>query len=106
MLYQEIIEKIVNKSKEIFQSHLTEVYLHDSMAMGCFHPKKSDIDLLIVIENDITDNQKLVFMKEIMEQNKVAPEKGIELSIVKKAYCQNFVYPTLFELHFSNAHLQ
>lgn len=106
MLYQQILDTIVNKCKELFQSNLTGVYLHGSMAMGCFNPQKSDIDLLIVIENDITDEQKLDFMKVVIEQNKLAPEKGIELSIVKKAYCNKFVYPTPFELHFSNAHLQ
>ena len=38
--------------------------------------------------------------------NKAAPSKGIELSIVKEAYCKEFLYPTPFELHFSNMHLQ
>ena len=106
MLYQQILDNIVNKCKELFQANLTGVYLHGSMAMGCFNPEKSDIDLLIVVENDITDEQKMEFMKEVIEQNKLAPEKGIELSIVKKAYCNKFVYPTPFELHFSRAHLQ
>lgn len=28
------------------------------------------------------------------------------MSIVKEVYCKEFLYPTPFELHFSNAHLQ
>ncbi len=106
MMYQNILDKIVDKCKEIFETNLTGVYLHGSMAMGCFHPNKSDIDLIIVIENNITDEQKLKFMNEIIELNKSAPSKGIELSIVKKAYSKEFLYPTPFELHFSNMHLQ
>lgn len=106
MLYRNILDKIVEKCKEIFEINLTGIYLHGSMAMGCFNPDKSDIDLIIVIENDITDNQKINFMNEVMELNKLAPRKGIELSIVKKAYCKEFLYPTPFELHFSNMHLQ
>ncbi len=106
MMYQNILDKLVEESKKIFGAELTGIYLHGSMAMGCFCPDKSDIDLIIVIENDITDEQKLLFMSEVIEQNNIAPSKGIELSIVKKAYCRNFIYPTPFELHFSNMHIQ
>lgn len=106
MLYQNILDEIVNKSKIIFKENLIGIYLHGSLAMGCFNPDKSDIDLIIVIRNDITDSQKLQFMNHIVEQNKIAPSKGIELSIVKEEYCRKFLYPTPFELHFSNAHLQ
>ena len=106
MLYQNILDKLVDVSKQILRDKLTGVYLHGSMAMGCFYPDKSDIDIIIVIEDDITDNQKMKFMEEIVALNKLAPSKGIELSIVKKAYCKRFLYPTPFELHFSNTHLQ
>ncbi len=106
MLYQNILDEIVDKSKMIFKEDLTGIYLHGSLAMGCFNPNKSDIDLMIVIENNITDTQKLQFMNHVVELNKIAPGKGIELSIVKKEYCKKFLYPTPFELHFSNAHLQ
>lgn len=106
MLYQNILDKIVDKSKQIFGADLTGVYLHGSMAMGCFQPDKSDIDFIIVIKDNITDKQKLMFMNEVVELNKAAPSKGIELSIVKEAYCKEFLYPTPFELHFSNMHLQ
>lgn len=106
MLYQNILNKMVDKSKQILGSELIDVYLHGSMAMGCFQPDKSDIDLVIVIKNNITDHQKLEFMNEVAELNKAAPSKGIELSIVKETYCKEFLYPTPFELHFSNMHLQ
>ena len=106
MLYQNILDEIVDESKMIFKEDLTGIYLHGSLAMGCFNPKKSDIDLMIVIKNNITDTQKLQFMNHVAELNKSAPEKGIELSIVKEEYCRKFLYPTPFELHFSNAHLQ
>lgn len=106
MLYQNILDEIVDESKMIFKEDLTGIYLHGSLAMGCFNPKKSDIDLMIVIKNSITDTQKLQFMNHVAELNKTAPEKGIELSIVKEEYCRKFLYPTPFELHFSNAHLQ
>ena len=55
MLYQDLLNEIVEQSKQIFEEELIGVYLHGSMAMGCFNPNKSDIDLIIVIRNNITD---------------------------------------------------
>lgn len=104
-MYKDLLDRFVDKSKETLGAGLTGIYLHGSMAMGCFQPDKSDIDLIVVIENDITDEQKISFMNEVVELNKEAPDKGIEMSVVKKEYCKNFVYPTPFELHFSNMHL-
>lgn len=106
MMHQNILDQIVAKSEKIFEEELVGVYLHGSLAMGCFNPDRSDIDVLIVIKKNITDKQKMKFMEDIVELNKLAPSKGIELSIVKKEYCQVFLYPTPFELHFSNMHFQ
>ena len=44
-------------------------------------------------------------MDMVVELNTLAPEKGIEFSMVRREVCRPFVYPTPFELHFSNAHL-
>lgn len=106
MLYQNILDAIVEKSRQIFKENLTGIYLHGSMAMGCFHPVKSDIDLIVVVREQITDQQKLQFMNHIVELNAAAPAKGIELSIVMEKDCRDFRYPTPFTLHFSIAHLQ
>ena len=106
MPYQNILDEMVDFTRQIFGDKLTGVYLHGSMAMGCFNPKKSDIDLIVIVENSISDTQKMQFMERIVSLNKQAPSKGLEVSIVKKEYCNPFTYPTPFELHFSPAHLQ
>ena len=106
MHYQGLIESLVNMTRKIFGEALTGCYLHGSMAMGCFNKDTSDIDIIVIIESDITDRQKLKFMNEIVKLNAEGPAKGLELSIVKRQYCNPFVYPTPFELHFSPAHLQ
>lgn len=53
----------------------------------------------------MTDVQKKDLMDSIVMFNESTTEKGIEMSVVKKEYCQNFIYPTPFELHFSNMYL-
>ena len=100
-----VIEKFVKQNQEILGNNLVGIYLHGSAVMGCFNDEKSDIDLLVVIHNDLSDEDKLRYMDMVVELNGLAPSKGIELSIVKKSVCKPFLYPTPFELHFSVTHL-
>ncbi|MDO4459018.1 MAG: DUF4111 domain-containing protein [Clostridia bacterium] len=101
----EICEKFSLFSKEIFGENLVGVYLHGSAVMGCYNPDKSDIDLIVVVNETPSDEIKRSFMNMVIELNEIAPEKGIEMSVVKRGYCRNFLYPTPFELHFSPMHL-
>ena len=105
MYYQNLLDSFTKMCREILKSSLTGIYLHGSLAMGCFHPDKSDIDIIVVIEENITDEQKLSFMKNVVKLNEKAPAKGLEVSIVIRNFCKPFVYPTPYELHFSPAHL-
>lgn len=105
IVYQWILDEIVKKNRSILGEMLTGIYLHGSMAMGCFHPEKSDMDLIVVVEEDVSDGQKAEFMKEIVRLNGQGPPGGIEISMVKREYCRPFRYPTPFELHFSPMHL-
>ncbi len=104
--YHNLLQRIVQKSAEIFGDNLTGIYLHGSAVMGCFQAQKSDLDLIFVVEREISDAEKLDFLAYVAEWNGEAPEKGIELSIVRESFCRPFVYPTPFELHFSQAHLK
>lgn len=106
MPYQNILDEFVDITRQIMEEKLTGIYLHGSMAMGCFNAKKSDIDLIVIVEGCISDTQKMQLMELVVRLNKQAPAKGLEISVVKREYCNPFVYPTPFELHFSPAHLQ
>lgn len=100
-----ITRSFVAQSQTILADNLVGIYLHGSAAMGCFHPEKSDIDLLVVVHTDIPSAIKRRYMDIVVELNTYAPKKGIEFSIVREAVCKSFLYPTPFELHFSHAHL-
>jgi hypothetical protein len=107
--YKKFIGSFVQKNQLILGDNLVGVYLHGSAVMGCFHPKKSDLDFIIVIQHDLNAAVKRQYMDMVVAQNShdaiIAPAKGIELSIVKESVCRPFVYPTPFVLHFSVAHL-
>lgn len=102
---QVLLDKLVEYSRNIFDNNLVGIYLHGSMAMGCFNPMKSDLDFLVIVKNVVTDLQKKMFMNALVALNDNAPAKGIEMSLVRSEYCKNFIYPTPFDLHFSNTHL-
>lgn len=102
---KELTDRFTQQSKNILGDNLTGIYLHGSAVMGCFNERKSDIDLLVIVKNDIPTDLKKQYLAMIYELNKEAPEKGIEMSVVKESVCDPFVYPTPFELHFSAGHL-
>ncbi len=104
MPYEELLRDFCAKSRAVFGENLVGVYLHGSAAMGCFNPKKSDLDLLLVVERPPTREEKLAFLGVTLRANAQAPAKGLELSVVRRAVCSPFVYPTPYEFHFSNGH--
>lgn len=101
-----LLRDFVEQSKKILQENLVGVYLHGSAVMGCFNPEKSDIDLIIVVNQPLPDTVKREYMDMVVKYNALAPAKGIEMSIVLRDVCNPFVYPTPFEFHFSSMHLK
>ncbi len=102
----DLLKSFVTQCQKILGDDLVGIYLHGSAVMGCYNEKKSDIDLLVVVNEAIPRDIKHRFLDMVVELNTYAPPKGIELSIVKREVCDPFVYPTPFELHFSIAHLE
>ena len=100
-----VIESFVSHSRQILGENLVGVYLHGSAVMGCFNPAKSDLDFIVVIAHSMTDETKRAYMDMVLALNVDGPAKGIEMSIVLREVCKPFVYPTPFELHFSERHI-
>ena len=105
MTINEILDQIKTIFTDILQEKLTGVYLHGSLAFNCFTWENSDIDFLVVVNADLIHSEKTAIIKSLLELNRQAPPKGIEMSIVSEEHCRNFTYPTPFLLHFSNAHI-
>ena len=99
-----ITSQFTEKSREILGDNLAGIYLHGSAVMGCYNPNKSDIDLIVVVNDPLSDDVKRKYMDMVVQLNEEGPAKGIEMSVVKQSVCNPFVYPTSFELHFSEMH--
>ena len=101
-----LIRGYAERTGSILRGSLTGVYLHGSSVMGCFNPQKSDIDLITVVERPLSDPVKRELMEMTVACSAIGPAKGIEMSVVLREVCSPFVYPTPFELHFSEGHLE
>ncbi len=104
MNLEKLLDEFVSKSKEILRDNLTGIYLHGSAVMGCYNPEKSDVDLIVVVNEKMDIAAKRAFMDMVVALNEKGPAKGIEMSVVTKEVCKPFVYPTPFDLHFSVMH--
>lgn len=106
MNYQTILQIISQRYSEILSSNLVGIYIHGSIAFGCFNWDKSDIDFLVVVNEEISQKTKLCLLEVLESLRKHSPPKGLEMSVVLKKFCIDFKYPTPYELHFSNGLLE
>lgn len=105
MTYTEELTRFVTIMKEELMDSLTGIYLHGSLAMGCFHSSSSDMDLLIIVEEPIAKHTARKIISRVVELEKnQSSKRGYEFSIVKGQVLKPFQYPTPFELHYSEAH--
>ncbi|KEQ26384.1 aminoglycoside adenylyltransferase domain-containing protein [Paenibacillus tyrfis] len=100
-----VLDTIANLFKEELNDNLAGIYLHGSLAMGCFKPDKSDIDLLVVAKRSVTaETSRRIANKLLAIDDGLPNEGGIELSVILESILGEFVYPTPFEFHYSPLH--
>lgn len=104
MGYKELMDDICANYQEILRGNLVGIYVHGSIAFGCFTWEKSDIDFIVVVKEPPQMQQKIRMIETLVDRNDICPQKGFEMSVVCEKYCRKFVYPTPYELHFANAH--
>jgi len=61
------------------------------------------MDFIVVVEDVLSQQMKMELYSVLEKLCGLTPEKGFEMSVVQKKYCKNFIYPTPYELHFSNS---
>lgn len=99
-----LLQQILLHYQKILGNHLTGFYVHGSIAFGCFNWRQSDIDFIATVDQTPTLAEKESLIRCLLDCEQQCPPKGVEMSVVLEKYCRNFVYPTPFELHYSNTH--
>lgn len=100
----DLLSAAAREAERAFSDNLVGVYAHGSIAFRCFHWETGDVDFLIVVKEAPLLPQKAAYIRALLALDKEAPKKGLEMSVVRLKVCKSFVYPTPFELHFSNMH--
>ena len=92
--YCEAVEELLHG---ILGDALVGLYLHGSGAMGGWHERLSDIDLLAVVDGTLTSEKKSAIAAVLADL--AAPGAGLEFSIVALSPFEPLLTAPKFELH-------
>ena len=82
----------------ILSDDMVGAYLYGSLAMGCFNPESSDIDIILVVRESLSKEKR---RRVIDYLNGVcSKEKRLELSIVGRDVLRKPTYPIMVYLHY------
>lgn len=101
---QLLIERLRMECVSSFADNLLGIYLHGSVAMGCFSWFTGDVDCLVLIRQALQVSEKLRFIQACLAMEPLCPAKGLELSVVTLQSCAVPEQNPCFELHFSPMH--
>ncbi|RKX53864.1 MAG: hypothetical protein DRP30_03580, partial [Thermotoga sp.] len=62
-----LLSWLVREFRGILKANLVGVYLHGSLAMGCFNPKLSDVDFIVVVERKLSVDEKKEIVRKILK---------------------------------------
>lgn len=102
----ELMQKIKDWYATLLAENLTGIYLHGSLAAGCFQWEASDIDFLVVVRRPVPVEKKIALVECLYSLREEAPPKGFEMSVLLEDSCREPVFPMPYELHFSQRWLR
>jgi len=92
---------LVEQLRDLMGTALAGVYLHGSLAYGCFNPETSDLDVLVLAARPLLRDTKLGVAQACLRRSRQpAP---IELSILAPNDVEPWQYPTPYQFHSSEA---
>ena len=95
------INSLQTTFKQILDENLTGVYLHGSLAMGCFNLACSDIDLLVVMRQGMAIETKRDMVERLLACSLLpAP---VEIGFLVEEDIRPFEHPLPFDLHYSES---
>lgn len=95
------VEMFTDQLAGILAEQIVGIYLHGSLALGCFNPQRSDLDLLVVTRDTLSLTHRRAVIELLLTlSEQPAP---IEVSFLTIDQVRPWRYPTPFDLHFSEA---
>jgi hypothetical protein len=90
------VEDLVQDLQDVVGDDLVGVYLHGSLALGCFNPALSDLDLLVVTARALTPEQRQALGPVLSRSGR------LEISFVAAPSLRPWRHPASYDLHFSS----
>lgn len=98
---REQVQAFCEQVQDILRDELVAIYLHGSLAMGCFNPDRSDLDLLVVVQHQLPVETQLQVMEALLKlSNAPCP---IETSFLVGQELHPFQHPLPYYLHYSES---
>ncbi|MGD6994123.1 aminoglycoside adenylyltransferase domain-containing protein [Sutcliffiella horikoshii] len=99
MYMDNYFNKLTNAIKNITEENFLGIYIHGSLAMGGFNPDRSDVDLLVVVENSLDIATQCELAKFLLvHSNDPYP---IEISFLTQTQLEKWAHPSPYEFHYS-----
>lgn len=86
---------------DILQDELIGIYIHGSYAQGTFKWERSDIDMIVLINNNLTVKQKEELLTLFITLKDKGPKKEIEISFLNLYKLSKESHPYSYEFHYS-----
>jgi predicted nucleotidyltransferase len=90
------LDELVRDLRRVLGDNLVGVYLHGSLALGCFNAALSDLDLLVVEERPLTAEERQALAPLLARAGR------IEISFLVEASLTPWRHPAHYDLHFSS----
>lgn len=96
---QKQVKRFIEGLRLRLAENLIGIYLHGSLATGCFNPLRSDVDLLVVTHGEMPLETKHNLAEFILDAS-LNPSR-IEISFLTRGDLHPWHYPTPFDFHYS-----
>lgn len=100
---EEYVSAVASAMAQVFDSRLTSVYLHGSAVLGGFDARRSDVDILVVVEGALSGTQQSAAAAVLSDTHLPCPAQGLELTVVTQQAVQHPSAEPPFELHVTTA---
>src|SRR3712207_6291017 len=94
------VDGLVEDIRAALGDNLVGVYLHGSLAMGCFNPQTSDLDVLVVTRERMASSQRRAVAARLVERDETP--RPLELSVLSMADLHPWRHPAPYALHYGS----
>ncbi|MGV2927655.1 DUF4111 domain-containing protein [Macrococcus capreoli] len=100
-IIEDYIETVSQGINHILQIALIGIYIHGSYAQGTFKWERSDIDMIVLINSELSVKQKNDLLNFFITLKDKGPKKEIEISFLNIHKLSEENHPYSYEFHYS-----